>query len=254
MHMPSIQTYARAYAVFYMQMTFCGEATSTPSISLRSQGDCDPNIPSRPVPLPLNFVADVDGIKSKVCGEGEYLDWFECKPCEDGTFMTPKMAQEGKHSICQRCYETRMYEIVVEPCTKTRDAKIMCDEGYYRIEVPGKACQSECRRCDVCGVGSNMFKNFEVRACDEYKSTVCCHGADMVEVNGECILQTTTTILTATTTKDTSIPHPSHFFTEVTHSQTNESPSNKILKHNLTLFLMITLVRLTFISEFQLSF
>ncbi|CAL1537245.1 unnamed protein product [Lymnaea stagnalis] len=214
--------------------------TATPSIFLRSQGDCDPNIPSRIVPLSLNFVADVDGIKSNVCGEGEYLDWFECKPCEDGTFMTPKMAQEGKLSHCQKCYETRMYEIVVEPCTKTRDATIMCEDGYYRNDVPGTICQSECRPCDVCGLGRNMFKNFEIRECIGYQNTICCSSADMHVVNGECILQTTTTVLTATTATNDTSTRPLYTFSDVTHSQTNAHPSYKTLNQSSTLFLMIT--------------
>ncbi|CAL1537247.1 unnamed protein product [Lymnaea stagnalis] len=168
-----------------------------------SRGDCDPNIPSRSALLPRIFDAEVNDIGPTVCGEGEYLDWFECKPCEDGTFMTSNMAQERKHSRCQKCYEPVMYEIVTEPCTKTRDATIMCEDGYYRSYLPGKPCQSECRRCDVCGLGRNMFKNFEVRECSGFQNTICCHSNDMVEVNGECVCvtKTFTTALTMTTTK-----------------------------------------------------
>ncbi|CAL1537246.1 unnamed protein product [Lymnaea stagnalis] len=150
-----------------------------------SHGDCDPNIPSRPVPVPPSFVVDVDGIQSIICCEGEYLDWFECKPCEDGTFMTPKMAQEGIHLYCEKCYETKMYEIVTVPCTKTRDSTIMCEDGYYRSDVQGKPCQSECRRCDVCGLGINMFKNHEVIPCGGYDNTVCSNGVYTSVMNFE---------------------------------------------------------------------
>ncbi|CAL1533223.1 unnamed protein product, partial [Lymnaea stagnalis] len=155
---------------------------------------CDPNIPSRSMPMPssLGRVRSSSDIQPNVCGEGEYLDWFECRPCSEGTFMTAKMAQDRDYLTCETCYEPQMYEIIVESCTKTRDAKIKCEDGYYRRNVPGKPCQSECRRCDVCGLGINMFKNYEARACNGDQNTLCCHGHDMIAVKDECVLKKAT--------------------------------------------------------------
>ncbi|CAL1533224.1 unnamed protein product [Lymnaea stagnalis] len=141
---------------------------------MNEDAECDANIPSRPGFSPK--FSDV----SPPCGEGEYHDMVKCSPCQDGTFMTHRMAREMKHSACVKCLEPNesLHEIVGEQCTRTRDTKIMCEDEYYRSEVPGKPCQSECRRCDVCGLGSYMFMNYEVRKCGGYQNRVCCHNCE----------------------------------------------------------------------------
>ncbi|CAL1537242.1 unnamed protein product, partial [Lymnaea stagnalis] len=148
---------------------------------------CDEDIPSRDAPSPQIYPS-YDAMQATVCGGGEYLDWFKCKPCEDGTFMTRRMAEGKQYARCLSCYEPKLYEIVTAPCTKTRDAIIMCEDGYYRRDVPGKPCQSECTRCDVCGLGRSMFKNFQRRECSGYKNTICCHGYDMDAEDDVCVL------------------------------------------------------------------
>ncbi|CAL1533227.1 unnamed protein product [Lymnaea stagnalis] len=164
---------------------------------------CDPDIPSRS--LPKNYMAAFKTDKRpETCSRGQYLNGSECKPCGHGTFMTSQMAQENTHAHCLPCNEPGMYEITTEPCTTTRDAKIMCEDGYYRVKVPGKPCQSECRRCDVCGLGINMFKNYEGRECSGDQNTICCHEEHMVVVDGDCKNRPTTPPPTSTTPTSTS--------------------------------------------------
>ncbi|KAK0040151.1 tumor necrosis factor receptor superfamily member 1A-like isoform X1, partial [Biomphalaria pfeifferi] len=147
---------------------------------------CDPDVPSRPHPdVNVHAIAMPQGdVQIIRCSEGEYLEWYKCSPCEEGTFRTKQMAAQDRYSWCQKCQEPGLYEIVAEPCTKSRDAKIMCEDGFYRLEVPGKPCKSECVRCDICGVGRNMFKNFEASECGGYKNTACCAYEDMVLNDG----------------------------------------------------------------------
>ncbi|CAL1533226.1 unnamed protein product [Lymnaea stagnalis] len=170
---------------------------------------CDKDIPSRPAPRSSKFGISkvVVHLMPKVCTEGEFHDWFECRSCADGTFMTRTMAEAREHVSCQECYQPRedQFEIVVEPCTKTRDSYIMCEDGYYRSVVPGKPCQSQCSRCDVCGLGINMFKNHAGRECSGYQNTVCCPHENMGVENNSCIVKTTATKMatTATTTMTT---------------------------------------------------
>ncbi|CAL1537248.1 unnamed protein product [Lymnaea stagnalis] len=199
---------------------------------------CDKNIPSRAMPAVQLFgrAYAVSDIQPTVCGEGEYLDWFTCKPCEDGTFMTQKMAETKKYAFCQKCYQPGMFEIVTEPCTKTRDAKIMCEDGYYRCEVPGKPCQTECRRCDVCGLGINMFKNYEVRECSGDQNTICCHRENMVLVNGECVMKTT--VATTTTYTETTSGLSSTTTESGVRSQNSAMGTAAVLHNNSQLHLI----------------
>nr|KAI8730734.1 hypothetical protein BgiMline_031079 [Biomphalaria glabrata] len=171
---------------------------------------CDPDVPSRPQPVVHVYAIAMlqSDIHMTICTKGEYLDWYKCSPCEEGTFRTKLMAAQDRYSWCQKCQEPGMYEIVKELCTKSRDAKIMCEDGFYRLEVPGKPCYSECVRCDICGVGRNMFKNFEAHECGGYTNTVCCEHEDMVVKDGQCVAITTstrekTTITTTTTSSVT---------------------------------------------------
>ncbi|XP_055872089.1 uncharacterized protein LOC129923705 isoform X1 [Biomphalaria glabrata] len=171
---------------------------------------CDPDIPSRPQPdVNVHAIAmPQSDIHVTNCTEGEYLDWYKCSPCQEGTFRTKQIAALDRYSWCQSCQEPGTYEIIVEPCTKSRDAKIMCEDGFYRLEVPEMPCKSECVRCDICGVGRNMFKNFEARECGGYNNTACCEHEDMVVKDEQCVTITTstrekTTITTTTTSSVT---------------------------------------------------
>ncbi|KAK0040153.1 hypothetical protein Bpfe_030427 [Biomphalaria pfeifferi] len=153
---------------------------------------CDPDVPSR-VPPKLN--ADVktrlQGFYGTNCSEGQYLDFYRCLPCEEGTYRTKQMAALDRYSECQKCQEPGMHEYVNESCTKTRDAVIMCLGNFYRHEAEGKPCDSECRQCSVCGIGKNLYKNYEARHCDGYENTFCCEEENMVVVNGRCAVTTT---------------------------------------------------------------
>uniref|UniRef100_A0A2C9K139 TNFR-Cys domain-containing protein n=1 Tax=Biomphalaria glabrata TaxID=6526 RepID=A0A2C9K139_BIOGL len=146
---------------------------------------CDPDVPSRVITVR----ADDEESKSSglVCKEGEYLDWYKCSPCEEGSFRTKLMASLDRLSMCHKCQEPGMYEIVKEPCRRTRDAKITCEDGFYRYEVQGQPCASSCIRCDICGVKKNMFKPFEARECGGYQNTVCCKKDHMIVVGGRCL-------------------------------------------------------------------
>ncbi|KAI8764689.1 hypothetical protein BgiBS90_030074 [Biomphalaria glabrata] len=115
------------------------------------------------------------------------------------------MARLDRLSACLKCLEPGMYEIVKEPCTKTRDTKIMCEDGFYRHHVPGRPCNSSCVRCDTCGVKRNMFRLYEARECGGYHNTVCCHHDHMVVKEGKCHHKPTTTTTSARTTQSTEL-------------------------------------------------
>ncbi|KAI8764681.1 hypothetical protein BgiBS90_030066 [Biomphalaria glabrata] len=160
---------------------------------------CDPDIPSRPQPeVSANAIAMPQGnVHVTTCPEGEYLDWYKCSPCEAQTFRTRKMATEDIHSKCVECQKPGAYEVVEELCTKTRDATVMCEDKFYRAQVPGTPCKSECVRCDICGLGGSMYKNFEARECGGYNNTVCCEQENMVVKEGQCVAKTTTSTSTS---------------------------------------------------------
>ncbi|KAI8764688.1 tumor necrosis factor receptor superfamily member 10B isoform X3 [Biomphalaria glabrata] len=153
-------------------------------ISSASEGiTCDPDVPSRYIPAMDE--SRFEGLGSGlVCKEGEYLDWYKCSPCEEGTFRTRLMASSDRLSMCHKCLEPGMSEIVKTPCNKTRDTEVTCENGFYRYEVQGQPCASSCIRCDICGVKKNMFKPFEARECGEYHNTVCCHHDHMMVEDG----------------------------------------------------------------------
>uniref|UniRef100_A0A2C9K133 Uncharacterized protein n=1 Tax=Biomphalaria glabrata TaxID=6526 RepID=A0A2C9K133_BIOGL len=68
---------------------------------------CDPDVPSRPQPgLNVHAIAMPQGdVHVTSCLEGEYLDWYKCSPCEEGTFRTKQMAAQDRYSWCQKCQE-----------------------------------------------------------------------------------------------------------------------------------------------------
>ncbi|XP_055863761.1 tumor necrosis factor receptor superfamily member 16-like [Biomphalaria glabrata] len=191
-------------------------SSSSPDHGYKST--CDPGIPSR-VPDHSEAKLWADRFYPS-CEEGQYLVSDTCVTCEDGTFMTKKMAGDRTHQKCLKCSEPGMYEIIAEQCTRTRDAKIMCEDGFYRLEEPGIPCRSSCVRCDVCGVGRNMFKNFEGRECGGYKNTICCAYPDTVVVDDQCVNVTTVSSSTTTnTTTTTTSESPSFIWREPMQAQ-----------------------------------
>ncbi|KAH9491944.1 hypothetical protein Btru_026850 [Bulinus truncatus] len=213
------------------------------STSTRDQS-CDPDIPSRLPPVHhLNLLHNPDE-RARNCSEGQYLEWYWCSPCPDGSFRTRLMSREDKYSRCHKCHINGMYEIIAEPCTATRDSKIMCEDGFYRYQVPGKTCQSYCILCDVCGVGKNMFKNFVGRECVEHNNTVCCESPDMVVVDEVCVLFLSPTISSHSTTGSTSSPTSStdNFQNSIQNYSKYYANDNSVsmLDRNLRVFMILT--------------
>ncbi|XP_055872094.1 uncharacterized protein LOC129923705 isoform X3 [Biomphalaria glabrata] len=68
---------------------------------------CDPDIPSRPQPdVNVHAIAmPQSDIHVTNCTEGEYLDWYKCSPCQEGTFRTKQIAALDRYSWCQSCQE-----------------------------------------------------------------------------------------------------------------------------------------------------
>ncbi|CAL1533225.1 unnamed protein product [Lymnaea stagnalis] len=215
-------------------------------VTAPGQGTCDEDIPSRQSPRP-DFLpmALTSNAQPPGCGAGEYLDWFSCEPCEYGTFMTRKMAREGNYIRCSDCYrpDEDKFEILEEPCTKTRDAKIMCEDGYYRRSVPGKPCQSECARCDVCGLGIFMFSNHEGRQCHGDLNTVCCPHGDMVVEAGICL---TTTPTTTTGESEVSIRDPEAVVLSTASVPGGLAPSNT--PDDITMYIVLLIFQILLIK------
>ncbi|XP_059174689.1 uncharacterized protein LOC131954887 [Physella acuta] len=150
---------------------------------------CDTDVPSRPVPGV--------GARSRrarearvLCGAGEYLRQGGCVPCPDGTFMTSEMSKDSDHVECVECLKPEQYEVIKTHCTPTRDTEVTCADGTYNKcyrDFIGK-CSRYCERCDVCGLGSNLYKKYELQPCKGDNNTVCCPRGDMVVINGDCQL------------------------------------------------------------------
>ncbi|KAH9491945.1 hypothetical protein Btru_026851 [Bulinus truncatus] len=172
--------------------------TSLTASAQNEKLECDPDIPSRLSP-PSTQNKPTRTRPEKSCGEGEYMDGFKCTPCDTGTFRTQKMAQDSPASKCEQCLTPIQYEVVAQFCNATRDTFLLCEFGFYRYQVPENPCNSRCIRCSVCGVGTAMFNNFEVRKCNEYQDTVCCLDANMNVLHGQCVSKVTTTALPFTT-------------------------------------------------------
>ncbi|KAK0040157.1 hypothetical protein Bpfe_030431, partial [Biomphalaria pfeifferi] len=84
--------------------------TFSPSTVISSASDgitCDPDVLSRYI-LAMDE-SRFEGLGSGlVCKEGEYLDWYKCSPCEEGTFRTRLMASSDRLSMCHNCLDPGM--------------------------------------------------------------------------------------------------------------------------------------------------
>ncbi|XP_055872095.1 tumor necrosis factor receptor superfamily member 16-like [Biomphalaria glabrata] len=160
---------------------------SLPIVSMTPEEVCDPDVPSR------SLLTDHSQSHGNVkCPEGEYSRWGVCSPCQEGTFRTKLMAEQD-YPACLACQvpDPGMNEIVIKPCSKTRDALIMCEYGFYRSETPGKPCDSKCKRCSICGMGTEMFKDNEALNCSDTQDTLCCANKNVAdEVGRRCVEMT----------------------------------------------------------------
>ncbi|KAK0040152.1 hypothetical protein Bpfe_030426 [Biomphalaria pfeifferi] len=157
---------------------------SLPIVSMTAEEVCDPDIPSRPL-----FTDHSQSHGNVKCPEGEYSRWGVCSPCQEGTFRTKLMAEKDDPN-CLACQvpDPGMNEIVIKPCSMTGDAFIMCEHDFYRSETPGKPCDSKCKRCSICGVGTELFKDNKALNCTDTQDTLCCANENVAdEVGRRCV-------------------------------------------------------------------
>ncbi|XP_059174810.1 tumor necrosis factor receptor superfamily member 10C-like [Physella acuta] len=156
-----------------------------------SEGLCDPDIPSRPVP-------DVTGAQAtRTCTAGQEVQGGGCQPCPAGRFMTSGMS-ERQYGQCIACLVPGKDEVAYEACTATRDTHVTCKSGKFRSRSADQVCQSTCVTCSVCGLGVNLGLNYEKGQCEGYNNTVCCNSDEMVLVGGVCVHPSSVTPSTVT--------------------------------------------------------
>ncbi|XP_055872086.1 uncharacterized protein LOC129923704 [Biomphalaria glabrata] len=185
--------------------------------SIMADQTCDPDVPSR-APPKLNdqvMALPQSDVRELNCPEGEYLEFYKCLPCKEGTFRTKQMAALDKFSRCQICQKPGMHEYEKEACSRTKDTLVMCVQGYYRHPTEGNPCDWECKLCKTCGLGEYMFDNFVARDCNDFEDVICCKENNTTVVNGQCVEMTTTTSprtqptassLSSATSTDTTAP------------------------------------------------
>ncbi|KAK6960336.1 hypothetical protein BgiMline_035532, partial [Biomphalaria glabrata] len=74
--------------------------------------------------------------------------------------------------------------IVRHPCNATSNAVIGCMEKYYKVRVEDNI--YHCKACSTCGLGVDLFRDFEVRPCTEEVDALCCYEAHDVLWKGQC--------------------------------------------------------------------
>ncbi|KAK6960952.1 protein app1 [Biomphalaria glabrata] len=115
------------------------------------------------------------------CQPGTYFDKKQrkCLPCPPGTFMDKT---DHKCTDCRSCSrpEEQNHEIEVQKCTAVSDSKIVCKDGYYRIEDSHHE-GGECHRCKKC-----QFWEIEKCKCDLYHDTVCCVNSEVADDTCAC--------------------------------------------------------------------
>ncbi|CAL1538165.1 unnamed protein product [Lymnaea stagnalis] len=70
-------------------------------------------------------------------------------------------------------------------CAKT-PTHPTCEKELYIKSAPGPECTCVCTPCDICGVGLQMYLDYERQECGEYSNTVCCSSSDMIVIDGAC--------------------------------------------------------------------
>ncbi|KAH9499602.1 hypothetical protein Btru_074245 [Bulinus truncatus] len=96
------------------------------------------------------------------CLNGEYLDSGKCQICP----WYHKKCSSGDHDAC-KSHEW----FTTNPCTQ---CKI-------------------CHPCGQCGLGINLYLDFEVAPCSTMTDTVCCEEENMDIIDGQCMTTAKTT-------------------------------------------------------------
>lgn len=97
------QSYHFLFAVGLIFL-YCTSIAGAPSTE---EGECDPDVPSRPLPKPRVLYAALSSGDIKNCPAGEF--WHgtmnKCEPCQSGYFMTELMARDVTRTQCEQCYQ-----------------------------------------------------------------------------------------------------------------------------------------------------
>ncbi|XP_059169884.1 tumor necrosis factor receptor superfamily member 10C-like [Physella acuta] len=198
----------------------------------QSFGTCDPDVPSRALPKKVTLrVLTPTAVK---CPAGEFLDTVtsQCQTCGEGYFMTAMMAASGQHTECEKCYQLdTINERLVTPCNSTRDAEILCTDGFYRHKTEDGKCYFECLACSLCGVGESLGLNYPARPCAGYTDVKCCrHADDVIGEDGTCVRAEQT--LNSTHEEITKLPdillYVGNTITEPPKGAAKETPKNEV--------------------------
>ncbi|KAK0066284.1 tumor necrosis factor receptor superfamily member 11B [Biomphalaria pfeifferi] len=121
------------------------------------------------------------------CSVGQFFSdsLNQCQTCSQGTFRTESMARDARlDGHCQVCDIADDTAIVRHPCNATSNAVIGCMEKYYKVRREDNIYQ--CKACSTCGLGADLFRDFEVRRCTEEVDALCCYEAHDVLWKGQC--------------------------------------------------------------------
>ncbi|KAH9512635.1 hypothetical protein Btru_038999 [Bulinus truncatus] len=145
---------------------------------------CDPDVPSRL--LDYKSISMLPNSTS-ACSAGQYLDLDQrqCRPCPLGSFMTKAMSERG-FAACILCARSSELEVISEPCSATRDTTLLCVKDFFRQRDVHLPCASRCTRCEMCGIGVYLYRDYESQPCGGYNDTICCYSRDMRLVHGMC--------------------------------------------------------------------
>ncbi|KAH9512246.1 hypothetical protein Btru_041266 [Bulinus truncatus] len=200
---------------------------------------CDVDIPSRPAPK--NYYRRKRSVTQN-CTAGHYSSGGQCLSCEDGTFMTQSMAESGKYPKCEQCNtaDETLHEIVLHPCTKTRDTSIGCSDNFFKkTKIAPESCGNcrfDCTPCSACGFGSNLYKSYTVQNCSGSKDAVCCSKLYEILLNDQCAdgREISTTGLTDAQTTDRMKyvdPTSTAFVATTAKGRTNDRGQRNISNH-----------------------
>ncbi|XP_055870477.1 uncharacterized protein LOC106050726 isoform X2 [Biomphalaria glabrata] len=113
------------------------------------------------------------------CPQGTYFDkeHRKCLSCPNETFQ-----DDTDHNCtdCKLCSQPEEQEELVRNCTAVSDSKIVCKDGYYRVEDSHHG-DGECYKCRKC-----HFWEIEKCKCGLYHDTVCCVNSEMTDNTCAC--------------------------------------------------------------------
>ncbi|KAK0066204.1 hypothetical protein Bpfe_004325 [Biomphalaria pfeifferi] len=193
--------------------------------------DCDPDITFNAV----SHVQFKDSSRAGRCEAGQRLDESgRCILCPKGTFLTTSMAKIGWNQECLICHEPNITrEEVIQACTSTEDTKVKCSAGHYKPNWSSSCpCSgSQCTVCDQCGLGINLYRDYEVVQCSPFHNAKCCEEEDR-DVNCEPRTTPSAAAFTALNTNSTPlVVIPSYRNPDRFHFQ--RSGPNPVFSHSL---------------------